>query len=138
MSKNNACGPWANPAIDGGIYLATVETVECERYGDDGSTVIRTTFRLADDGQSFASNLYLPRRYSNKSQQRLSFLCLALDIEAHELLDSPEQATGRQVALDIRMMRSETANHGNPYCDVRRFLPTSLFDEETMIAANNE
>ncbi len=122
MINSASNGPWANPAIEDGVYFATVERITIEKYGDDDNNeVIRMTFRL-DGGEMFRSNLYLPHEMSRKVRQRLSFLCMALETDRDELMEWPMRMTGRRLALEIGRMQFAAANNGIPYCDVHRFV----------------
>ena len=63
---------------------------------------------------------YFPHGFSIKSQQRLWFLCQAVGLELFQVIDEPEQFTGRRLRVKTYSVTPET---GRRYSDVELFLP---------------
>ena len=51
-------------------------------------------------------------------------------MEGYELMEDPGWAVGRRLVLDVVTIHPTTANHGQPYRDVKRFLPFAGMEQE--------
>ncbi len=111
--------PSHNKHLEDGVYSAEIREIE-ERTYDLDSHVIHLLLWLPEEGVHLCTNFYCPRGYSIKSQQRLGFLCRAVGLELHQVIDESEQFTGRRLRIKIYSVTSES---GRRYSDVELFLP---------------
>ncbi len=111
--------PSQNKHLDEGVYSAEIREIE-ERTYDLDSHVIHLLLWLPEEGVHLCTNFYFPRGYSIKSQQRLGFLCRAVGLELHQVIDEAEQFTGRLLRIKIYSVKPES---GRRYSDVELFLP---------------
>ena len=113
--------PSHNKHLEDGVYSAEIREIE-ERTYDLDSHVIHLLLWLPEEGVHLCTNFYCPRGYSIKSQQRLGFLCRAVGLELHQVIDEAEQFTGRLLRIKIYSVKPES---GRRYSDVEMFLPAS-------------
>jgi hypothetical protein len=126
MSRNNLFGPWGNPHIEEGLYEAAIQSI-CHTQNREGEgSMLHLTFQLEPTGLAFSSRLYLPKEFSSGCQRRMWYLCQAIGLEGCELMEDPDLAVGRRLVLDVTTIHPTTANHGQPYRDVKRFLPFAV------------
>ena len=111
--------PSQNKHIHEGVYTAEIREIE-ERIYDIDSHVIHLLLWLPEEGLHICTNFYFPHGYSIRSQQRLGFLCHAVGLELHQVIDEAEQFTGRRLRIKIY---SVTPESGRRYSDVELFLP---------------
>lgn len=137
MAKNIPLGPWANPRLEEGLHAARATNIRHIQYGADNGSMLELSFRLEQSGLSFASRLYLPAQFSATCQHRLWYLCQALGVEGYELMEKPDIAVGRRLVLDVTTIHPTKANHGNPYSDVKRFLPSAENQQDIEEPAEN-
>ena len=112
--------PSANPHLaDDGVYTAEIREITERIYNID-SHLIYALFWLPDVKKHLCTCFFFPGGFSIKSQQRLGFLCRAVGLELHQVIDDPEQFTGRSLRIKIY---SVTPEAGRRYSDVELFLP---------------
>ncbi len=113
--------PSQNICLDEGVYTAEIRDIE-ERTYDLDSHLIHLLLWLPEEGLHLCTNFYFPHGYSIRSQQRLGFLCRAVGLELHQVIDEPEQFTDKRLRIKIYTVSHDGANHS----DVELFLPASL------------
>ncbi len=112
--------PSENPHLaDNAVHNAEIRDIT-DRVYDTDSHLIHLLLWLPEEGVHLCTNFYFPRGYSIKSQQRLGFLCRAVGLELHQVIDEAEQFTGRLLRIKIYSVNPET---GRRYSDVELFLP---------------
>ncbi len=123
MKKTTQSGPWGNPSLEEGWYPATIKAIRFFEYKNGEKALLELTFELQATPKLFITRIYLIRNVMTQAKQRLWYLCQAIDCEAYDLIEDPAFAVGRKLLLDIATVHPSRANHGQPYSDVRRFLP---------------
>lgn len=124
MIKTIPVGPWQNTNLPNDVYSAVIEKLEESMYkGDENNRKLEIVLWLPTEEVCFVTCLYFPEGYSKAAQKRLWHLCQALGVEQQKLIHNPESAVGRKLRVEIHQVYSSTANFGNPYCDVKCFLP---------------
>ncbi|MCH8965954.1 MAG: hypothetical protein IIB58_13405 [Planctomycetes bacterium] len=111
--------PSQNICLEEGVYTAQIREVE-ERTYDIDSHVIHLLLWLPDEDLHICTTFFFPRGYSIKSQQRLGFLCRAVGLELHQVIDEPEQFTGKSLRIKTYSVNPKS---GRRYSDVELFLP---------------
>ena len=111
--------PSQNRHIDEGVYDAEIRDIE-ERIYDIDSHLIHLLLGLPEEGVHLCTNFYFPNGFSIRSQQRLGFLCRAVGLELHQVIDEEEQFTGTSLRIKTYSVNPES---GRRYSDVELFLP---------------
>ncbi len=111
--------PAQNLHLSEGVYLAEIRDVE-ERVYDIDSQLIHLLLWLPEEGLHLCTTFYFPHGYSIRSQQRLWHMCRAVGLELHQVIDEPEQFTGKSLRIKTYSVNPKS---GRRYSDVELFLP---------------
>ena len=111
--------PSQNRHIDEGVYDAEIREIQERIYNLD-SHLIHLLVWLPEEGHHYCTTFYFPNGCSVRSQQRLWHLCRAVDLELHQVIDEPEQFTGKSLRIKTY---SVSPKSGRRYSDVELFLP---------------
>lgn len=125
MSNYLPFGPWDNPKLHDGFYIATLERIR-KITRQTGDEMFEMHFRLEDSDHLLCTRLYLPKKFSPHCQHRLWYLGQSIGLEPHDLDENPNAAVGRKVTLEVITVKPAIANKGAPYSDVKRFLPAGF------------
>ncbi len=111
--------PAQNLHLPDGVYAAEIREVADRAYNID-SRLIHVLFWLPEEHLYLCTTFYFPHGYSIRSQQRLWHLCRAVGLELHQVVDEPEQFTGKRMRIKTY---SVSPKSGRRYNDVELFLP---------------
>ncbi len=112
--------PSQNPhlAVDA-VYTAEIREIEESMYNVQ-SHLIHVLFWLPEEDLHLCTHFYFPNGFSIRSQQRLWHLCQAVGLELHQVIDEPEQFTGKRLRIKTYTVSPKS---GRRYGDVELFLP---------------
>ena len=111
--------PAQNLHLPDGVYTAEIREIEERIYNID-SHLIHLLLWLPEEGLHLCTTFYFPHGYSIRSQQRLWHLCQAVELDLHQVIDEPEQFTGKRMRIKTY---SVIPKSGRRYSDVELFLP---------------
>ena len=110
--------PSQSQHLDEGVYAAEIREVE-ERTYDIDSHLIHLLLWLPEEGLHLCTTFFFPHGYSIRSQQRMWHMCQAVGLELHQVIDEPEQFTGRLLRIKIYSVNHDGVMHS----DVELFMP---------------
>ena len=111
--------PTDNPLLtDDAVHNAEIREITERIYNID-SRLIHVRFWLPEEHLHLCTTFYFPQGYSIRSQQRLWHLCRAVGLELHQVVDEPEQFTGKR----LRIKTYSVGHDGAIHSDVELFLP---------------
>ena len=135
MTAHIPKSPWDNsPAIDEGVYLATIKDVVCLPYRCNSGKYIRMVFWLPHVEQWLVSNFYFPAQGDDKSVKRLARLCSHLGLVPQDALDSPRDFIGGRVAVKVKLYKGMGHNEGTTYPDVELYLSADTITKDGKLA----
>ena len=112
--------PSENPHLaENAVYTAEIREITDKVYNID-SRLIHVLFWLPEEELHLCTTFYFPHGYSIRSQQRLWHLCRAVGLELFQVIDEPEQFTGKRLRIKTYTVSSKS---GRRYGDVELFLP---------------
>ena len=112
--------PSENPLLtDDAVHDAEIREVTDRVYNID-SRLIHVLFWLPEEEQHLCTCFFFPGGFSIRSQQRLWHMCQAVGLELFQVIDEPEQFTGRSLRIKTYSVNPES---GRRYSDVELFLP---------------
>jgi hypothetical protein len=123
MKNSIPNGPWQNPLLEAGLYDAKIAHVSPGVYGKAEHPYLKIVCVLSKADWYFTTNLYFKAGGTVKSDRRLWHFCECIGLKKADVLKEPACCDGKRLCLRVKRIQKKTANYGNPYADVERFLP---------------
>ncbi len=110
--------PSQNKHLEDGVYSAEIREIQERIYNID-SHLIYALLWLPDVKKHLCTCFFFPGGFSIRSQQRLWHMCQAVGLELHQVIDEPEQFTGKSLRIKIYSVNHDGVMHS----DVELFMP---------------